>query len=98
MVQFNVGQNLSQPANGDLQGNSTIQEEGSQENDDDNNLVNNEEVSMVASDYRPDNQLGEESEDMYDEFNMSKGGKGSSFSKQSANRSPLKKKRSAGKG
>lgn len=54
MVQFNVGQNLSQPANGDLQGNGTIQEEGSQENDDDNNLVNNEEISMVASDYRPD--------------------------------------------
>ena len=57
MVQFNVGQNLSQPTNGDLMqgnGNDTIQEEGSQENDDDNNLVNNEEISMVASDYRPE--------------------------------------------
>jgi len=57
MVQLNVGQNLSQPTNGDLMqgnGNGTIQEEGSQENDDDNNLVNNEEISMVASDYRPE--------------------------------------------
>ena len=65
-------------------------------NEEDNNLVNNDEVSNLASEYEPEgNYAGEDSED-YDDYEQQYRGAGGSKAASRRATSPSKKKKPAG--